>query len=132
VGVADDGQDLQSGIWFPPDHTHLLLRSPMRVELDRETVVGPHRPSGDLLLESLASAAGASALAVVLTGMGRDGAAGVAAIRGKGGYVIAQDEESSVVYGMPRAAVAAGASVVLPLADIPGALRKLARTEVLP
>jgi chemotaxis response regulator CheB len=61
--------------------------------------------------------------------MGRDGAAGVAAISGRGGYVIAQDEASSVVFGMPRAAAAAGASAVLPLSDIAGALRTLVAVE---
>jgi two-component system, chemotaxis family, protein-glutamate methylesterase/glutaminase len=131
VGVAGDGQELEAGIWFPPDDVHLLLRAPMRVELDGDTVVGPHRPSADLLLKSVASAAGRGAAGVVLTGMGRDGAAGAAAIRAAGGYVIAQDEESSVVFGMPRAAVDAGADTVLPLAQIPSALRRLATVEAL-
>lgn len=130
LDVASDGQEVRSGIWFPPDHAHLLLRSPMRLELDRTTTVGPHRPSADLLLESVASAAGPGAVGVVLTGMGRDGAAGVTAIRAEGGYVIAQDEETSVVFGMPRAAASAGASAVLPLNEIAAALRKLAPAEV--
>jgi two-component system chemotaxis response regulator CheB len=101
----------------------------MRLGLDRETVVGPHRPSCDVLLESVASSAGAGAVGVVLTGMGRDGAAGVEAICRRDGYVIAQDEESSVVFGMPRAAAQAGASAVLPLSAIAGALRTLVAVE---
>ncbi len=129
VGLARAGQHAGPGIWFPPDDAHLLLQSSMRLGLDRDTVVGPHRPSCDLLLESVAASAGAGAVGVVLTGMGRDGAAGVAAICGRGGHVIAQDEESSVVFGMPKAAVSAGASTVLPLSAIGGALRALVPLE---
>jgi two-component system, chemotaxis family, protein-glutamate methylesterase/glutaminase len=129
IFVARDGQVAAPGIWFPPDDAHLLLQPSMRLGLDRETDIGPHRPSCDVLLESVAGAAGSGAVGVVLTGMGRDGAAGVRAIQGRGGYVIAQDEETSVVYGMPRAAVAAGASAVLPLSDIAPALRELQGVE---
>ena len=68
------------GVWFAPDDAHLLLEPSMRLRLDGETVRGAHRPSADVLLESLAAAAGACAVGVVLTGMGRDGAAGVEAI----------------------------------------------------
>jgi two-component system, chemotaxis family, protein-glutamate methylesterase/glutaminase len=126
VGVAEDGQHVRSGIWFPPDDAHLLLRPSMRLELDRETVIGQHRPSGDLLLESVAGAARGGAVGVVLTGMGKDGAAGAAAILAAGGHVIAQDEETSVVYGMPKAAAGVGASAVLPLTEIAGALQLMA------
>jgi two-component system chemotaxis response regulator CheB len=130
IGLVEDGQPARSGIWFPPDDAHLLLRPSMRLELDRETVIGQHRPSGDLLLESVADAARGGAVGVVLTGMGKDGAAGAAAIRAAGGHVIAQDEHTSVVYGMPRAAAGIGASAVLPLAEIAGALQALALAGV--
>jgi two-component system, chemotaxis family, protein-glutamate methylesterase/glutaminase len=129
VRIASDGQAARPGIWFPPDDTHLLLEPGMRLRLDGETVVSAHRPSGDVLLESMAAAAGAGAVGVVVTGMGRDGARGVAAIRGNGGSVIAQDERSSAVFGMPRAAAEAGAEIVLPLPAIAGALNRLARVE---
>ena len=129
VRIAADGQVLTPGIWFPPDDAHLVLEPKRHLRLDRETVVGAHRPSADVLLESMASAAGAGAVGVVLTGMGRDGALGVKAIRRCGGSVIAQDEESSAVFGMPRAAVEAGAELVLPLARIADALTRLTTTE---
>jgi two-component system chemotaxis response regulator CheB len=83
-----------------------------------------------VLLESVARSAGAGAVGVVLTGMGHDGALGVAAVRRAGGRVIAQDEESSAVFGMPRAAAEAGADLVLPLPRIAGALRRLAVAPV--
>jgi two-component system, chemotaxis family, protein-glutamate methylesterase/glutaminase len=129
IGVARDGQGAAPGIWFPPDDAHLLLGAGMRLSLDRETVVSAHRPSADVLLASVADSAGPGAVGVVLTGMGRDGAAGVAAIRRRGGRVIAQDEATSVVYGMPRAAAGAGASSILALPDIAPALRRLVPTE---
>jgi two-component system, chemotaxis family, protein-glutamate methylesterase/glutaminase len=125
VAVARHGMSLTPGIWFAPDHAHLVLDPSMRLTLDRETVAGVHRPSGDVLFASLAAAAGPGAIGVVLTGMGRDGGRGVAAIARAGGCVIAQDEATSVVFGMPRAAIEQGAKVVLPLAQIGGALRRL-------
>jgi two-component system, chemotaxis family, protein-glutamate methylesterase/glutaminase len=128
VRTATDGQTAGPGVWFPPDDHHLVLEPGLRLRLDGETVVGSHRPSGDVLLQSIASAAGAGAVGVVLTGMGRDGARGVEAIVRAGGSAIAQDEQSSAVFGMPRAAAEAGADSVLPLAGIPAALTRLART----
>jgi two-component system chemotaxis response regulator CheB len=129
VRTASHGQAAGPGVWFPPDDAHLVLEPSLRLGLDTETVVGAHRPSADVLLESMASAVGACAVGVVLTGMGRDGAQGVEAIVRAGGSVIAQDESSSAVFGMPRAAALAGAQVVLPLADIAAALCRLAPAE---
>jgi two-component system, chemotaxis family, protein-glutamate methylesterase/glutaminase len=128
VRTATDGQTAGPGVWFPPDDHHLVLDPGLRLRLDGETVVGSHRPSGDVLLQSMASAAGAGAVGVVLTGMGRDAARGVEAIVRAGGSAIAQDEQSSAVFGMPRAAAEAGADSVLPLATIPVALTRLALT----
>lgn len=77
------------------------------------------RPSVNVLFESLAVDRGAEVLACLLTGMGRDGAAGLLAIRRAGGFTIAQDESTSVVYGMPREAVLLhAAQLVLPLDQI--------------
>ena len=129
VGVARQSQRATPGIWFPPDDTHLMLHPSMRFALDPVTVAGAHRPSADVLLRSVAAAAGSGAVAVVLTGMGDDGAAGAAEVRRAKGRVIAQDEETSVVFGMPRAAAEAGATIVLPVAEIAGAIRTLATPD---
>jgi two-component system chemotaxis response regulator CheB len=123
VRVAEEEQRATPGIWFAPDGAHLLLDSSLRFALDPETVSGSHRPSVDMLFESVATAAGAESVGVILTGMGRDGAAGTEAVRSAGGLVIAQDEETSAVYGMPRAAAEAGADLVLPLEEIGPTIR---------
>src|SRR6266511_1926808 len=102
----------------------------MTFSLDRETRCGSHRPAVDMLFNSLADAAGDESVGVVLTGMGKDGAAGVGTIREAGGLTIAQDEASSAVYGMPRAARDAGADLNLPLDHIAHALCNLKRAGV--
>lgn len=101
------------GIWVAPEGAHLQLDGRGRLVLDERGASGPHRPSGDALLLSVATAAGADGVAVVLTGMGRDGALGLADVRRAGGLTIAQDEASSAVFGMPRAAAESGAELVL-------------------
>jgi two-component system chemotaxis response regulator CheB len=125
VAFAESGAPCAPGVWFAPDGAHLLLDERRCFELDSETDRGAHRPSLDVLFESLAARAGATAVGVVLTGMGRDGAEGVEAIRAAGGLVIAQDEQSSAVFGMPRAAIEGGADLVLPLGDVGPTLRDL-------
>jgi two-component system chemotaxis response regulator CheB len=88
------------------------------------------RPAVDPLFRSTATVYGPSALAVVLTGMGEDGLRGCRALVGAGGTVIAQDEASSVVWGMPRAVAHAGlAAAVLPLGDIAAHVARLARGQ---
>jgi two-component system chemotaxis response regulator CheB len=131
VGFAAAGTEVRPGIWFPPDDAHLRLGPAMRFSIDRETKRGAHRPSLDVLLESIAAGAGDGAIGVVLTGMGRDGAAGVAAITAAGGLTIAQDEESSAVFGMPRAAIDSGADLILPLDDVAPALCRLRAAEAM-
>jgi two-component system, chemotaxis family, protein-glutamate methylesterase/glutaminase len=114
VHIAEDGAELERGVWIAPEGAHLKLEASGKLALDRRTVRGHHRPSGDILFESMAAAAGDSAVAVVLTGMGRDGAAGAAAVRARGGLAIAQTEASSAVYGMPKEAAARGADLLSP------------------
>jgi two-component system chemotaxis response regulator CheB len=91
----------------PPDF-HLVTRDG-RLHLSREAPRHSCRPSVDLLFQSVARDYGSAAIACLLTGMGRDGAAGLLDVRRAGGCTIAQDEATSVVYGMPREAVLLGA-----------------------
>src|SRR5205823_8229185 len=106
-------------VYFAPDDWHLGITPQRAIALTRTPPVGGFRPSGTSLFEAAASVYGAAAVAVILTGMGDDGVAGLHAVRRAGGRVLAQDEKSSAVFGMPAAAVAAGlADQVLPLEEI--------------
>jgi two-component system, chemotaxis family, protein-glutamate methylesterase/glutaminase len=122
VAVASGGTQAGPGAWIAPEGAHLKLAATGQLYLDRRTVVGHHRPSGDVLLASIAAVAGRAGVAVVLTGMGADGAAGAAAVQARGGLAIAQDEESSAVYGMPKAAIDLGVEVVLSPNEIAASL----------
>jgi two-component system chemotaxis response regulator CheB len=115
-----------AGIWVAPEGAHLVVNGANRLALDEREHAGAHRPSGDVLLRSVARSAGASGVAVVLTGMGRDGAEGLGEVKRAGGLTIAQDEASSTVFGMPKAAAECGAALILGPAQIGqrlGALR---------
>jgi chemotaxis response regulator CheB len=114
-----------AGVWIARDGSHLVLDAHRRLRLDTLTDAGVHRPSGDVLLRSLAEHEGACAVAVILSGMGSDGAAGLAAVAAAGGETIAQDEATSAIYGMPKAAAEQGAKLVLPLDRIGPALGRL-------
>ena len=120
VKVAEPGERAAPRtVYLAPDDHHLGLSARRTILLSDGPRVGGFRPSGTFLFEAVARSAGSSAVAVVLTGMGEDGAAGLRAVRQAGGRVIAQDEQSSVVFGMPRAAIVAGlADHVLPLSQI--------------
>jgi two-component system, chemotaxis family, protein-glutamate methylesterase/glutaminase len=113
VGIAAPGAAAGAGVWFAPEGAHLALAASGRLALDRHTVAGRHRPSGDVLLTSIAAVAGRAGVAVVLSGMGSDGAAGAAAVLRQGGLAIAQDQQSSAVFGMPKSAIDLGVTVVL-------------------
>ena len=127
VSVAKDGDAPQPGnVYLAPGNAHLSLdrRHCFRLE---EGIQARYTPSGDILLKSVAQHFGANAVGVVLTGMGDDGAEGLQAMRQAGAYTVAQDEATSAVFGMPRAAIdAGGAQQVLPLADIPATLVEIA------
>jgi two-component system, chemotaxis family, response regulator WspF len=104
---------------------HLILRPDLVLHYTREPRDYPYRPSVDVFFESLARYWPRRDMAVLLTGMGRDGAAGLAVLRKAGWQTIAQDEKTSVVYGMPVAAVElGGAAAILPLERIAPAIMK--------
>jgi two-component system, chemotaxis family, protein-glutamate methylesterase/glutaminase len=125
AAVARAGSTLAPGVWLAPEGAHLAIGPARRLTVDRRTPPGAHCPSVDVLMRSAARALGPAAVGVVLTGMGRDGADGIAAVRDAGGLTIAQDADSSAVYGMPRAAADRGAELILPLREIPAALLAL-------
>ena len=108
--------------YLAPGHSHLLVKRSgayCYTELSQSAPVNRHRPSVDVLFESAAQAVGPNAIGVILTGMGKDGATGMLAMRQAGAYTLAQDEASCVVYGMPKAAIELGAAhEVAPLHDM--------------
>lgn len=109
--------------YFAADDQHLEIDDNGMLRCSRLLPVRGHRPSVDVALNSLARHYGAGALGVLLTGMGGDGAEGLLSIRRAGGMTIAQDEDSSVIFGMPKRAIDLGAACrVLPLQDIAPAL----------
>lgn len=128
VRSAGDGQLPRPGTaYFAPEGRHLRIEGG-RLRCPTMMPGTAFRPSADVGLASLAHEYGAGAIGVVLTGMGRDGAAGLAGIATAGGVTIAQDEASCVVFGMPGAAIASGAARhVLPLAQIGPVLNQLAK-----
>ena len=109
VSTAVHGQIVRSGhVYIAPGGTHLRLGAGLRIELSA-TPLTIHRPSADELFSSVASQCGSSAIGVLLTGMGDDGAVGLAEMRRRGARTIAQDEATCAVFGMPRAAHRLGA-----------------------
>ncbi|WP_042302069.1 protein-glutamate methylesterase/protein-glutamine glutaminase [Paraburkholderia kururiensis] len=123
VKEAEHGERVLPGhAYIAPGHAHLLLaRSGANyiAHLSDDPPVNRHRPSVDVLFRSAAQHAGKNAIGVILTGMGRDGAAGLLDMRKAGAYTLAQDEASCVVFGMPREAIAMGAAdEIAPLADM--------------
>lgn len=113
VSEAEDGAPLQAGSVYlaPGGATHLRVsgRGPLRCSLHDAGPVNGHRPSVDVLFNSVAETAGHRAVGVILTGMGRDGAQGLLAMRRSGAATLGQDEASCVVYGMPKVAFDLGA-----------------------
>jgi two-component system, chemotaxis family, protein-glutamate methylesterase/glutaminase len=129
---AVPGERLERGtILVAPGGRHLAVTRDglgYVCHLTNSALVSGHRPSVDVLFQSVAIAAGPSAVGVLLTGMGRDGAAGLLAMRKTGARTICQDEASCVVFGMPRSAIELGAAEsVLPLDSIAPRLREMSQ-----
>lgn len=132
VRLAREGDQVKPGVaLMAPEGAHLVVQQGERARLRPALPVGGHRPSADVLLHSVAAIYGATAVGVLLTGMGRDGAEGLRAIRDAGGHTIVQDEESCAVFGMPRAAIDLGAAQeVLPPSGIADRLMQLAHRSL--
>jgi two-component system chemotaxis response regulator CheB len=124
VKPAEEGEVLRPAtVYVGVDDHHLGVTPERRIRLSAAEPVGGFRPSGTVLFESVAAVFGKRALAVILTGMGRDGVDGLRAIRRAGGRTIAESEATAVVYGMPAAAVQAGlADFILPLDQVCAAI----------
>ncbi len=111
--AAGNERVLPGHAYIAPGHSHLYLTrsgANYMTRIDQAEPVNRHRPSVDVLFRSAAQAAGKNAVGVILTGMGKDGAAGMLEMRTAGAYNFAQDEASCVVFGMPREAIAVGAA----------------------
>jgi two-component system, chemotaxis family, protein-glutamate methylesterase/glutaminase len=120
VTLAADGmRPLPGDVLIAPCGLHLGVDKDRRVRLSNARPIGGHRPSANYMFDSVARVYGPRALGVILTGMGDDGTVGLQALKAAGATVLAQDEATSVVYGMPRAALQAGVvDETLPLSDI--------------
>ena len=120
-----------SHVYLAPPDRHMLVNGDATLSLTQTELVNFVRPSADLLFESVAAAYGERAIAVVLTGAGKDGSTGVTAIKKRGGTVIVQNEASSEFFGMPSAAIRTGTvDFVLSLEEIPAALVTLVGGQV--
>ncbi|HKR98206.1 MAG TPA: chemotaxis protein CheB [Candidatus Dormibacteraeota bacterium] len=130
VRRANDGDVLREGVVYvaPPDR-HLLVNPDATLSLTHTELVNFVRPSADLLFDSVAASFRTRAIAVVLSGTGRDGSLGVRAIKQTGGIVVVEDEDTSEFPGMPHAAREMGADYVVPLENVAPLLIALIRGE---
>jgi two-component system chemotaxis response regulator CheB len=129
VKEAEAGDTLEVGrALLAPGGYHMVLDSSGRINLNQNQPVHGVRPSVDVTLASVVKQVGPAALSVILTGMGSDGTNGSALVQGAGGMVIAEEESTCVVYGMPRSVVEAGvANKVLPLPQIAASINQAVR-----
>jgi two-component system chemotaxis response regulator CheB len=126
---------LPGTLYICPGAQHMRILPPGRIELDDSGRIAGYLPNIDVTLESVAAFAGPNSICAILTGMGNDGAKGARAIKNAGGLVIAQDEATSVIFGMPSEAIKTGAvDHILALDDIYGAIEKrvLALSRTMP
>jgi two-component system chemotaxis response regulator CheB len=134
VREAEEGDPIEAGVvLIAPGGKHMTFSrngrgAKTRISLEPQNTL--YRPSVDVMVRSAVETHQAPLLGVIMTGMGKDGLEGLKALKKKAGYVIAQNEESCVVYGMPKAVVDEGiADVVLPLGEIPTALTQIANNR---
>ena len=132
VKEAKDGDLVKPGrILIAPGSMHMLVEQRSLatiVRLSDAPLCNGHRPSVDILFESVAKCYQNKALGVIMTGMGKDGALQLAEMRKQGAWTLGQDEESSIVYGMPKVAYEYGAvQRQVPLSEMADAISKLAR-----
>jgi two-component system, chemotaxis family, protein-glutamate methylesterase/glutaminase len=128
IEIARSGITPQPGrVYFPPEQHHLELDSQRKFVCADSPPIGSHRPAVDITFKSVAEVYGCKAIAILLTGMGKDGAAGMQMIYQAGGLTIAQDRETSVIFGMPKEAIElGGVKHILPLSEItPFVIQKL-------
>ena len=120
VSIGEDSEEIRPGVaYIAPDNFQMRVEDGGKIRLSNEPAHGGHRPSGDVLLESVARTYGKGSIAAILTGMGRDGAMGMKAIKQFYGKTIAQNEKSCAVFGMPKAAIEMNViDKVLPLESI--------------
>jgi two-component system, chemotaxis family, protein-glutamate methylesterase/glutaminase len=127
VRLSHDGEPLKRGrVYLPSGDTHITVSNHTTgpiIRLDHQDRVDGHRPSVNLLFETLAASLGSRAVGMILTGMGDDGCRGLESLRAAGGFVFAQDQASSAIWGMPGEAVRRGlVDKVYPLHRLAGAL----------
>lgn len=124
IKEAQVGDQLEAGLGLlAPGGHHMVVDQNDRIDLNKKPTIHGVRPSVDATLVTVAERYKNAVVSVILTGMGRDGTNGSALVHGSGGWVIAEDESTSVVWGMPRSVVEAGvADIVLPLQEVAGAI----------
>jgi two-component system chemotaxis response regulator CheB len=127
VKLAEHAEPLRAGhVYFAPDECQLTVNRAYKLDLTHREPCDGFLPSATVLFRSLSDVYGAAAVGLILTGMGQDGVAGLRDLRQTGATIIAQDEQTSVVFGMPAAAIAEGLpQVTLPLEEIAGRLMEL-------
>jgi two-component system chemotaxis response regulator CheB len=132
VEAAVDGDHLKpASVLVAPAGSHILITPQLQVALIESGAFPPSRPSADLLLSTLATAAGARVIAVVLSGQGHDGATGATAVHRFGGTVLATDKTSSTAFAMPSATITRDSAIdhVVDLDDVSGLLVRLVTTS---
>jgi len=131
VKEAEDGEVVQNGVvYIAPGGKHMTLQknSPLKIRLSNYPSDTLHKPSVDVMVSSLVDTFGKDLFCTIMTGMGHDGLEGVKKLKKIGGYCVAQDEASSVIYGMPKAIVDNNlADAILPLDKIPEYINKVVR-----